>query len=206
MPEKIEIQYQSYLPKDLVSKFWMLEFPAQSVSITFEKREPETVESFEAAPLTDIVIYINQHGKDLAIGGLLINFTYDILKGILKFFWERTTQYWSDVLKRNRSKTNHSRRISLNLKNSDASVEILFEGDVTEKEMDIVIDKAIHYLISDKLDGTLSNPDFYSSLNRKPEIVLRYNRKSGAWEPENFGNYRRKSEQRLKRMWKDFPH
>jgi hypothetical protein len=194
MKEKMKIIYQHYIPDELIADFEKLGVDNQlQVEIKKEKEEQKYY-NFTGSEIADIVIYVQQHTTELIASGLLVNLAYDTFKGGLKLLWTGISKLAIKKLQSKGKETDKPKSISLRLMDKDRAIEVVLEGDVDDKQADKVIDEAIKFISSEKLNEAFKNPDFIPEQTEKPRIRLRFNKEKQVWEPENFGEYRRQIE------------
>ncbi len=193
MTEELKIVYQHYVPDELISDFEKLRLDKQlQVDIKKEKEEQKYY-NFTGSEISDIVIYIQQHTTELIVGGLLVNLAYDTLIGGIKLLWTGLSKLAIKKLQSGGKETDKPKSISVRLIDKDRAVEILLDGDVaTEEQANKIIEESFKFMNSPKLNEAFSNPDFIPNEKAKPRIRLIYNKEKQIWEPENFGEYRRK--------------
>jgi hypothetical protein len=194
MKEEMKIVYQHYIPEELIADFEKLGVDHQlQVEIKKEKEEQKYY-NFTGSEIADIVIYVQQHTTELIVGGLLVNLAYDTFKGGLKLLWTGISKLAIKKLQSKGKETDKLKSISLRLMDKDRAVEVVLEGDVDDKQADKVIDEAIKFISSEKLNEAFKNSDFIPEQTEKPRIRLKFNKELQVWEPENFGEYRRQIE------------
>lgn len=194
MKEEIKIIYQHYIPDELIADFEKLGVDNQlQVEIKKEKEEQKYY-NFTGSEIADIVIYVQQHTTELIASGLLVNLAYDTFKGGLKLLWTGISKLAIKKLQSKGKEIDKPKSISLRLMDKDRAVEVVLEGDVDDKQADKVIDEAIKFINSEKLNDAFKNPDFIPEQTEKPRIRLKFNKEKQVWEPENFGEYRRQIE------------
>jgi hypothetical protein len=194
MKENLKIIYQNYIPDELISDFEQLGLDKQlDVEIVKEKEEQKYY-NFTGPEIADIIIYVQQHTTELIAGGLLVNVAYDLLKGGLKILWTGLSKLAIKKLHSGGKETDKPKSISIRLMGKDKAVEIVLLGDVNEDQAETIIDESFKYISSEKLDEAFKNPDNIPEKSEKPRIRLIYNKEKQIWEPENFGDYRRKME------------
>lgn len=193
MKEELKVIYQSYVPEELI-----LEFEKSGIDKYLEveiKKEKIWIEETEYLPFSGIEIvesievFIQKHSTELLVGGVG-SLIYDIFKGGLTKLWVGLSN-----LKNKKAKiSGEEKSITVKFLQKDRSVEIAFTGDVDDKRADKIIDEALKYLSSERLDESFKNPDFIQK-EEKPRIRLVYNRKKQEWEPYNYGDFKRKMEE-----------
>jgi uncharacterized OsmC-like protein len=194
MKEEIKIIYQHYIPDKLIADFEKLGVDNQlQVEIKKEKEEQKYY-NFTGSVIADIVIYVQQHTTELIASGLLVNLAYDTFKGGLKLLWTGISKLAIKKLQSKGKESDKPKSISLRLMDKDRAIEVVLNGDVDEKQADKVIDEAIKFISSEKLNEAFKNPDFIPEQTEKPRIRLKFNKEKQVWEPENFGEYRRQIE------------
>lgn len=204
MKEEIKIVYQHYVPDELITGFEKLQLSSQlQVDIKNEKEEQKYY-NFAGPEIADIVIYIQQNTTELIVNGLLAKLAYDALKGGLKFLWTEISKLAIKKLQANGKETDTSKSIYLRLSNKERAVEVLLEGNIDNDKADKVIDDALKFVSSENLNKIFENPDFIEGKIEKPRIRIKFNREKQIWEPENFGEYRRKIEEYQKWAGENF--
>lgn len=194
MKEEMRIVYQHYIPDELIADFEKLGVGNRlQVEINKEKEEQKYY-NFSGSEIADIVIYVQQHTTELIASGLLVNLAYDTFKGGLKFLWTGISKIATKKLQSKGKETGKPKSISLRLMDKYRAIEVVLEGDVDDKQADKVIDEAIKFISSEKLNEAFKNPDFIPAQTEKPRIRLKFNKEKQVWEPENFGEYRRQIE------------
>ncbi len=196
MTEEFKIVYQHYIPEELIGDFEKTGLSEKlDIELVLEKEEQKYY-NFTGSEIADIVIYIQQHTTELLVGGLLVSATYDILKGGVKLLWTGLSKLAVKKLQSGGKETDKPKSISIRLMGKERAVEIVLDGDVNEEQADKIIDESFKYVNSEKINEDFKNPDFIpNSKAEKPRIRLKYNKKKQIWEPENFGEYRRKMEE-----------
>ncbi len=196
MTEEFKIVYQHYIPEKLIADFEKTGLDEKlEVELVLEKEEQKYY-NFTGSEIADIVIYIQQHTTELLVGGLLISATYDLLKGGVKLLWTGLSKLAVKKLQSGGKETDKNKSISIRLMGKERAVEIILAGDVNEEQADKIIDESFKYVNSEKINEDFKNPDFIPNNNtEKPRIRLIYNKEKQIWEPENFGEYRRKMEE-----------
>lgn len=196
MTEELKIVYQHYIPDELISDFEKTGLNEKlDVELVLEKEEQKYY-NFTGSEIADIVIYIQQHTTELLVGGLLVSATYDILKGSVKLLWTGLSKLTVKKLQSGGKETDKPKSISIRLMGKERAVEIVLDGDVNEEQADKIIDESFKYVNSEKINEDFKNPDFIpNNKAEKPRIRLIYNKEKQIWEPENFGEYRRKMEE-----------
>jgi len=196
MTEEFKIVYQHYIPEELIADFERTGLNEKlDIELVLEKEEQKYY-NFTGSEIADIVIYIQQHTTELIVGGLLVSATYDILKGGVKLLWTGLSKLAVKKLQSGGKETDKPKSISVRLMGKERAVEIVLDGDVNEKQADKIIDESFKYVNSEKINEDFKNPDFIpNNKSEKPRIRLIYNKEKQIWEPENFGEYRRKMEE-----------
>lgn len=197
MAQKVSIIFQYYLSKKLIQEFENLHLNTKKNSSIQIGVEPKSqLENFEGKEISDIVIYIQQHKTELIVGGLIVNATYDIFKSGIKFLWTGLCKL--PIKKSKHKKDIPQKSITVKFESNDRIAEVAFEGDIDVTQIESVIDKAIDFINSDKLETAFKTPDFIPSREDKPRIRLKFNQDKQIWEPENFGDYRRQMEDMMR--------
>lgn len=194
MKEEMKIIYQHYIPDELIADFEKLGVDNQLQVEIKKGKEEQKYYNFTGSEIADIVIYVQQHTTELIASGLLVNLAYDTFKGGLKLLWTGISKLAIKKLQSNGKETDKPKSISLRLMDKDKAIEVVLEGDVDDKQADKVIDEAIKFISSEKLNEAFKNPDFIPEQTKKPRIRLKFNKEKQVWEPENFGEYRRQIE------------
>ena len=196
MTEEFKIVFQHYIPEELIADFEKTGLNENlDIELVLEKEEQKFY-NFSGSEIADIVIYIQQHTTELLVGGLLVSTTYDILKGGVKLLWTGLSKLAVKKLQSGGKETDKPKSISVRLMGKERAVEIVLDGDVNEEQADKIIDESFKYVNSEKINEDFKNPDFIpNNKAEKPRIRLIYNKEKQTWEPENFGEYRRKMEE-----------
>lgn len=196
MTEEFKIVYQHYIPEELIADFEKIGLNEKLDIELVSEKEEQKYYNFTGSEIADIVIYIQQHTTELLVGGLLVSTTYDLLKGGVKLLWTGLSKLAVKKLQSGGKETDKPKSISVRLMGKERAVEIVLDGDVNEEQADKIIDESFKYVNSEKINEDFMNPDFIpNNKAEKPRIRLIYNKEKQTWEPENFGEYRRKIEE-----------
>jgi len=195
MKEELKIIYQHYVPDELISEFEKSGLENQLEIEIKKKKEEQKYYNFTGSEIPDIIIYLQQHTTELIAGGLIVAGAYDLLKSSLKLLWTGLTKLAIKKLESSGKQTDKAKSISLRLMDKDRAIEIILEGNINEELADKIIDESFKFINSDKLNEAFNNPDFNPGKMEKPKIRLIYNVEKQIWEPENFGEYKRKFDQ-----------
>lgn len=181
----LTIVYENYIPDDLIADFAQLAQPTK-----IEKKEVQTGRwnNFETAPINDIIIYINQHP---VVAGIISN---AIWAGVI-LLWVGISKLSKTILHTGRKYTDRQTNILLKISDSTRGIDIVFEGDVTEPQANDLIDILREFLNSEKVNNAFFDSDNIPEDSKKPEIRLIYNQENKTWEPENFGEKRRRMDE-----------
>jgi len=185
--KKLLIEYQHYIPETIINEFEKSGI-GNEFAVEYVKKEKPRYSNFTGEEIRDIVIFVQQHETELIVKGLLIKATYDLLKAGIKGLW-------SELKKINDKKAEPSRSnrcMSIHLQDKERTIEIKLDGDFDDKVADTMLDKAIEFIQSNEVEKSFTNPDFIPNGRPQPTINLIYNKEKGTWEPENFGQYRRR--------------
>lgn len=192
---EVTIVYQSYIPTDLITDFSNL---VQPMKIEKEEVKPGPWNHFDAPEINDIVIYISQHSTEFIVG-IVGAASWDLVKSGIKFLWVGISKLPIKILHA-RKQTDKQKNISLRLSDKTQGIEIVFEGDVTEQQADIIIDTLKDYLCSEKANEAFYISDYIPENAKKPIIRLVYNKETKLWEPVNFGDRRRQMDELRERI------
>jgi len=185
--KELTIVYQSYIPADLITGFTELVQPLE-----VEKKEVKSGSwnHWDAANIYDIIIYIHQHPTEFIVGiagGIIGN---AIWAGI-KFLWTGNS-------------AGKQKGISLKISDKTRGIEIVFKGKANEKQFDNIIENLKEFINSEKVNNAFYDSDNIPEDSKKPEIRLIYNQENKTWEPENFGEKRRKMDELRKQAQRKF--
>jgi len=188
--KELTITYQDYIPDGLIRDFRKL-VQSNELQIKVSKKEREHSDgrwnNFETVAVNDIIIYINQHPTELIINFISDSVFLLIVTGI--------KQLWVTISKPSVQKIGGEKGIELKIKDVSKSIDVSFSGDVNEKQADLIIEGFVDYLKSKNVNNAFDNPDYVNTKSDKPEIRLIYNQENKTWEPENFGEKRRKMDE-----------
>jgi hypothetical protein len=195
MKEELRVVCQHYISDELISNFIESGIGNElKVEIT-TKKEEQKYYNFSGAEIADIILYFDEHTTELIVKGVLIKAAYDILKGGVKLLWNGLKNVIVKKVKAGSEPTDKPTSISLRLMANDKAIEIVLDGDISDDQIDKIIDQSFTYLQSDKLEDDIKNPDFLPRNEPKPRIRLVYNKETKTWEPKNFGEARRQMEE-----------
>ena len=200
MEQNTKIVFQDYIPNSLIKDFETLYRNTgfgESIQIEIEK-QPE-YDSFTGNDITDIVIYIENHTTGL-IDGLIASFVYDFLKNGVKLLLKGLSNAPIKKLKEKGKEDDTKKRIKLKLEGNDKRVQITFDGDIKEEDIEKTINQALEFIDPDRLSKFFETPDLIWPVGNKPTIILRYNDKKQSWEPRNLTEYLLKIEKLEKDM------
>jgi hypothetical protein len=190
----LTIVYENYIPDDLIADFAQL---AQSTKIEKKEVQSGRWNNFEIAPINDIIIYINQHP---VVAGIISN---AIWAGVI-LLWVGISKLSKTILHTGRKYTDRQTKILLKISDNTRGIDIVFEGDVTEPQANDLIDILREFLNSEKVNNAFYDSDNIPEDSKKPEIRLIYNQENKTWEPENFGEKRRKMDELRKQAQRKF--
>jgi hypothetical protein len=195
---EIKITYR-HVPADILNDMTTLE--TKNVKVTLHH---DRLEHFNASGgPADIVIYINNHLTELTVGGLLVNAVYDGIKFCIKSAWKKLVAHYSSR-KSKYYDDGTSITLSFEIK-PDKTVEYHLEGKVDSAAIDELTEELFRHLKNVSLIETqISNPDFQDDPEDKPKIRMRFNKKTGIWEPVNFAEWRKELKDYLKRAEDEF--
>jgi hypothetical protein len=193
--KEINITYQSYIPSELIADFTEL---VQPVRVNKKELKKGPWNHFESTVINDVTIWINQLPTEFVYGsiagGILGNAAWAILKAALKLLWAGISKLPIKILHAG-TQTDKRKSILLRFSDKNRGIEIVFEGDVNEQQANSLIDSLIEYLNSEKVNDAFYNSDNIQDNSKIPEIRIIYNWEKGIWEPENFGEKRRKMDE-----------
>lgn len=195
--KELNIEYQSYIPDNLITDFAQLAHPTK-----IEKNVVKTSRwnNFETTPINDIIIYISQHQTEFLVSIM----TNAVWAGIV-LLWVGISKLSRKLFPHGRQLDDKKTSILIHISDSTRGIDIVFEGDVTKEQADTLIDSVKQFLNSGKVDDFFNNSDYIEEKFNKPVITLKYNQEIGIWEPENFGEKRRRSEElrkQFERKWR----
>lgn len=197
--KELTITYQDYIPDELIRDFRKL-VQSNELQIKVSKKEREHSDgrwnNFETVAVNDIIIYINQHPTELIINFISDSVFLLIVTGI--------KQLWVNISKPSVQKIGGEKGIELKIKDVSKSIDVSFSGDVNEKQADLIIKGFVDYLKSKNVNNAFDNPDYVNTKNDKPEIHLIYDKEEDIWEPENFGEQKRKMEELRRHIQRNF--
>ncbi|MET0465870.1 MAG: hypothetical protein ABW007_22095 [Chitinophagaceae bacterium] len=191
MKEEMKIVYQHYIPDDLIVEFDKLRVGDHlQVEIKTKKAEQKYY-NFNGPEIADILIYVEEHTTELIVSGFLVNVAYDMFKSGLKLLWTGISNLAVKKMNANDKQTDKKKSISITLAVKDRAIEVILEGDVEDKQANILIDEAFKFISPESLNEAFNNPDFIEQPTDKPKIRLRFDKEKQVWQPENFGEHRR---------------
>lgn len=196
--QKVNIIYKYYVPEELIKEF-ELELQKEGFAVNPVKDE-ESVNNLEGPELSDIVVFIKDNPYSIFLAPAL----YDVVKfGLGKL--------WRGILKLNvkkvTPKSTEPKNKKLSVRYEDANgkkIRINIEGNIDEESVERAIEKCLNILISDKKKDLFDEPNFVDNSLGIEEVELNYNPDTETWEPVNFGDYRKKSEQLWREALKKF--
>jgi len=201
--KEITISYRDYLPSDLISDFVKLaqeqEVPVKKNKIVSQKR----VLNFEGPEIHDLIIFINQHQAELIVGLIGAAF-YDIFKYGIRNIWVGISKLVKNRLYSSGKKEKEDKSILFIVSDKTKRIEVVFKGDVSEDQADKILNKLFEYFDSETLNETFSNPDYHPNNEDLPTIRLIFNKDTNTWEPENYGERRRKMDELMKEAQRKF--
>lgn len=201
--KEITISYQDYLPSDLITDFIKsldgLKVPVKENKIESQKR----FYNFEGPEIHDLIVFINQHQTELVVG-LFGAASYDIIKYGIRKIWIGISKLIKNRLYSTGKKEKEDKSILFIISDENKRVEIVFKGDVSEDQADKIIDKLFDFITSETLSRSYLNPDFHPKNEDVPTIKLIFNKETDTWEPENFGERRRKMDELMKEARRRF--
>lgn len=197
--KELTITYQDYIPDELIRDFRKL-VQSNELQIKVSKKEREHSDgrwnNFETVAVNDIIVYINQHPTELIINFISDSVFLLIVTGI--------KQLWVNISKPSVQKIGRGKGIELKIRDVSKSIDVSFSGDVNEKQADLIIESFVDYLKSKNVNNAFDNPDYVNTKSDKPEIHLIYDKEEDIWEPENFGEQKRKMEELRRHMQRNF--
>jgi len=194
--KEITISYQDFLPSDLISNFVKL---AQELKIPIKENKIESKKrfyNFEGPEIHDLIIYINQHQTEFVVG-LLGAATYDLIIYGIKKIWVGISKLVINNLYSNGKKKKKDKSILFIVSDETKRLEVIFKGDVSDDQADKIINGLLDYIKSEKINEAFSNSDNHPKDEGIPTIRLIFNEETKTWEPENFGERRRKMDELL---------
>ena len=201
--KEITISYRDYLPSDLISDFVKLaeglKVPVRENKIVSQKR----FYNFEGPEIHDLIIFINQHQTELVVG-LLGAATYDIIRYGIKRIWVGISRLVKNRLYSTGKKEKEDKSILFIISDINKRIEVAFKGDVSEDQADKIINKLFEFFSSESLNESFSNPDYHPNNEDIPTIKLIFNKETDTWEPENYGERRRKMDEIMKEAQRKF--
>jgi hypothetical protein len=191
MEAKIEIHYGK-IPKEIINDFETGIDKSISLTLHHENAEEGEVNHFEEA--ADILIFVNAHLTELMVG-ITGSLVYDGIKYAVKSTWKKLRDHYS---KKKREYQEEQNCIELNFKIApDKTIECTLAGNVAPESIDMLTDKMFEYLKDkERQKRHFDEPDYRS--DTKPRIRIRYNPETNQWEPVNFGEMRKKDEERMR--------
>jgi hypothetical protein len=204
MKEELKIVVKDYIPEELISDLKKLDLEKKlNVNLNL-KREDKHIYNFTGPELSDIIIYVQQHTIELFVGGILVTAAYDLLKSGIKILWTGISKLAIKKIQSSGKQEDKIKRISLRISGKKNSIEILYEGDVDDQLAEKLINESFDFIRSEKLNQAMNNPDNLASDCDKPTIYLIYNKEKEIWEPENFGEQRKRMDELKKWVAKKF--
>lgn len=185
--KELTIVYQSYIPANLILEFTQM---VQPVKVDTEEVESGPWNNFDGPDVNDIIIYINQHSTEFIVG-IINNAVWAGITLLLVGLSKLPIIILNSVGKQ----TDKNKNISLRLSDKTRGIEVVFEGDVNEQQADILINSLKEFLNSEKVNDTFYDSDNIPENSKKPIIRLFYDKKKKIWEPEKFGEKRRKMDE-----------
>ena len=84
------------------------------------------------------------------------------------------------------------KHISLRIQDADGKlVSLEIEGNITEGQIEVILDKAFQYLNQGKKEDLFTNTDFVNTINNQQSVQLFYNAETEIWEPVNYAELRK---------------
>lgn len=197
--KELTIVYQSYIPANLILEFTQL---VQPVKVDTKEVKTGAWNNFDGPEINDIIIYINQHSTEFIVG-IIGAASWDILKSGIKLLWIGISKLPIKIL-HSGTQTDKQKNISLRLSDTTRGIDVVFEGDVMEQQADTIIESLKEFLSSEKVNDAFYDSDNIPENSKKPVIRLIYNKKKKIWEPENFGEIRRKNDDLRKQIQRKF--
>ncbi|MCF6133446.1 hypothetical protein [Flavobacterium wongokense] len=185
MKEELKIVYQSYISEEIISGFADFRLDEHLDVEIISVQEEQKYYNASGLEIYDIIIFLNDHSTDLAVGGIG-SLGYDILKSGVKYLWNKLKELQVKTVTSQKVSDKY-KVLSLTLKFQDKSVEVKFEG---EFDTDKLVDKAFDYLKDENIENLFEVKDYLQS-GEKPRIKIVYNPENDSWEPENFGKFQR---------------
>lgn len=193
MQNEIRIVYQHYVPESLIADLQSIEVDrVLNAKIEIKKVDQTRYSNFTGPEISDVIIYIQQHQTEILATGLLLPAAYDLVKTAIIEMWSRLSKLTNKQLRDAGKEVKEPKQITLHLKDKEREVEICFQGDVSSELANRIVDESFKFISSDKAKKAFANPDNIEEQKAKPKIRLLYNKETKSWEPENFGEYRRK--------------
>lgn len=197
--KNLKIVYESYIPVDLISDFTHMVQPSKVDKI----EKTGSWNNFETVVINDIIIYIKQHPTEIIIGSFVSNAAWEILKSGIKLLWVGISKLPIKIL-HSGTQTNKVKNILLRFSDETRGIDVVFEGEVNEQQADDIIDRLKETISSEKINDIFYDSDNIPVNSKKPVIRLIYNKNKKNWEPENFGEIRRKNDELKKQFQRKF--
>ncbi|MCJ7448610.1 MAG: hypothetical protein MUO72_13050 [Bacteroidales bacterium] len=185
----ISIIYKHYVPEDWIEEF---ETAIQTSSISFKKiKDEDKYSNFTGPELSPILIFIRDNPESIFLAPAL----YDILKTSIVSLWKKLK---SLSVKKIRLSETEPKQKKISIRYEDAQqrqVTINIDGDLNNDMIEEIVEESLKIIKTDIKEEFFQQPDFVTKSQEHDIIELKYNVKSKAWEPINFGDIRRKMDE-----------
>ena len=187
--EVINVIYKHYIPEDWIEEF---ETSIQEIKVSFNKSKDEgRYYNFVGPELADIIIFIRDNPESIFLAPAI----YDIVKSSLVGLWKKLKSLKVEKMKSGGSIEEKQKKISVRYEDSqNRRISINFVGNIDNEIIEEVVEKSLDVIKTDKKEELFREPDFVDNSSGKITIELKYNPKTKVWEPENFGDIRRKTD------------
>lgn len=145
--------------------------------------------NFSGDEIADIIVFVKEHKTELIVAGLLVPITYDVLKFAIASLWKALKK---TLFKAEDKEEFEKKHISLRIQDADGKlVSLEIEGNITEGQIEVILDKAFQYLNQGKKEDLFTNTDFVNTINNQQSVQLFYNAETEIWEPVNYAELRK---------------
>ncbi|HDL01041.1 MAG TPA: hypothetical protein ENH23_02280 [candidate division Zixibacteria bacterium] len=184
--KEISVIYKHYIPEDWIEE---LETAIKTTDVPFKKsKDEDKYYNFTGPELADIIIFIKDNPESIFLAPAL----YDIVKVSIVGLWKKLT---SLNVKKMQSGETEAKQKKISVRYEDAQqrrVTINIEGDLDNDIIEEIVEEALEVIKTDKKEEFFQQPDFVDNSQGVKAMELKFNPETKVWEPENFGDIRRK--------------
>lgn len=186
---EINVVYKSYIPDEWVEEF---ENNIKTAGIQFKKvKDEDKYYSFTGPEFADIIIFIRDNPESIFLAPAL----YDIIKSGIIGLWKKLKSLNVQKMQSGETETKQ-KKISIRYEDAqERGITIIIEGDLDDDLIEDIVEESLEVLKTDKKEVIFQQPDFVDNSQGKKAIELKYNPNTKVWEPENFGEIRRKMDE-----------